>query len=133
MKTAKLVLVAFTLMLFAFGCGQTTPAETTEGPSLELTGGTTFSAGDSVTVQFSGAEGLDTNAWVGLIPSDIDHGSESTNDQHDMSYQYLNGQVSGSMTFTAPNEPGSYDLRLNSSDSAANATELAYVTFEVTE
>ncbi|THB63190.1 MAG: hypothetical protein D6E12_17460 [Desulfovibrio sp.] len=90
---------------------------------------TTFAPGESVTVYFTAPSDLPDNAWVGLIPSSTPHGDEATNDQHDLAYEYVSGRTSGSMTFSAPTTPGSYDFRLNYSDSGGD--ELTSVTFTV--
>jgi hypothetical protein len=90
---------------------------------------TTFSAGEAVSVSFTAPAGLPTNAWVGVIPSWVAHGSEPTNDENDISYQYLNGMTSGTLIFSAPMAPGSYDLRMNSADTGG--AEIASVTFTV--
>jgi len=91
----------------------------------------TVKAGEQITVTFVAQEGLDKNAWVGLIPSSTQHGSEKVNDQFDVAYKYMNGQLTGTLSFTAPNEGGNYDFRMNESDSKADAKELASVSFVV--
>ncbi len=88
-----------------------------------------YAPGESITVTFSAPAGLPTNAWIGIIPSSVPHGSEATNDQNDVSYQYLNGSTYGTLTFAAPTTPGNYDLRMNNSDN--NGAELTYVSFTV--
>jgi len=88
-----------------------------------------YTPGESIAVMFTAPPGLPSNAWVGIIPSSVPHGSETTNDQNDIAYKYLQGNTSGTLTFTAPTTPGNYDLRLNSSDN--NGTELTYVSFTV--
>jgi hypothetical protein len=92
---------------------------------------TSVKQGESIIVTFKAQGGLDNHAWIGLIPSGTEHGSESVNDQYDVSYQYLNGKTSGKLTFTAPMTPGSFDFRLNESDSKTDAKELASVSFTV--
>lgn len=92
---------------------------------------TTVKQGENITVTFKTQPGLESHAWIGLIPSETQHGSEEVNDQNDISYQYLNGQTSGTLTFTAPQKSGSFDFRLNESDSKADAKELATVSFKV--
>ncbi len=67
------------------------------------------------------------DAWVGIIPSEVPHGDEAVNDSNDIDYQYIDQQVSGTLTFIAPQATGSYDLRLNDSD----GHETASVTFSV--
>jgi len=88
-----------------------------------------FAPGESITLHFTAPAGLPTNAWIGIIPSSIPHGDESTNDQHDISYQYLDGMTSGTMTFTAPSTPGTYDFRMHDTDTSG--VELKSTTFTV--
>ena len=85
--------------------------------------------GETLRVYFTAPGTLPDNAWIGLIPSKIPHGDEGVNDQHDIAYKYLSGKTSGVMEFQAPDEPGSYDFRLNESDDGGK--ELASVSFEV--
>jgi hypothetical protein len=105
-------------------------------PALAQTGGASltiskrgYTPGESITVTFAAPVGLPTNAWVGIIPSSVPHGSEATNDQNDVAYKYLEGKTYGTLAFTAPTTPGAYDLRMNSSDN--NGAELTYVSFTV--
>jgi hypothetical protein len=87
----------------------------------------------TITVTFYGADKLGSTAWVGVVPSDIEHGDETVNDENDTSYAYLSGKDSGTVALTAPSEPGSYDVRLNGSDSTTGAKEIKYVSFTVVE
>jgi hypothetical protein len=92
---------------------------------------TTFAQGEEIQVRFTTPVAYPSGAWVGIIPSRIPHGDGDVNDEHDVDYQYLEGQTSGVLTFTAPNIPGFYDLRLNDDDPGGN--EVASVTFTVAE
>ncbi|MCP4895712.1 MAG: hypothetical protein GY906_01955 [bacterium] len=92
-------------------------------------GKTSFAPGDVVEFSFEVPEGLGSRAWVGLIPSGVEHGSAATNDGHDLQYHYLSGKSSGTMQFKAPDESGSYDIRLH--DGTGKANEIASVTFNV--
>jgi len=76
-----------------------------------------------VTYSFTGT--LPANSWIGVIPSDTPHGTESGNDARDVAYQYAN-QPQGSYTFEAPVKPGSYDLRWS-----GGGKELASTTIQV--
>ncbi len=105
-------------------------------PALAQSGGASltipkrgYAPGESIVVTFSAPVGLPTNAWVGLIPSSVPHGNEATNDQNDIAYKYLSGKTFGTLEFTAPTKPGSYDFRMNSSDN--NGVELTSVSFTV--
>jgi len=97
-------------------------------PSLRLDK-TTFAPGEEIRVTFTAPSWYPAGAWVGLIPSDVPHGDAAVNDENDIEYEYLDGQTSGVLIFTAPDEPGSYDLRMNDSDQ--DGKETASVTFEV--
>jgi hypothetical protein len=88
-----------------------------------------FKPGEAITVQFSAPGNYPSNAWVGIIPSNISHGSEVVNDQNDLVYQYLSGKTSGSLSFTAPTELGKYDFRMNDDDNSGH--EVASVSFVV--
>jgi hypothetical protein len=90
---------------------------------------TEFKPGEEISVRFQAGPGFPDNAWIGVIPSEVAHGSEATNDQHDLAYQYLGGKTDGTLAFKAPGKPGSYDLRMNDSDS--DGKEVASVTFTV--
>ena len=86
--------------------------------------------GEEFTVSFSASPALPENAWIGIVPSNIQHGSETVNDQHDLTYQYIQRRTSGTMVFKAPTTPGSFDIRFNDTDN--NGLELAFVSFTVT-
>lgn len=91
---------------------------------------TTVGPGDMIVVEYTAPKGYQDNAWIGIIPAEIEHGNETRNDQHDITYKYLKGSTNGTFRFTAPNKPGKYDFRMHDTDS--NGLEVAYVTFEVT-
>lgn len=90
---------------------------------------TAFMPGEKAKVHFTAPSTFETNAWIGIIPSEVAHGSESENDMHDLAYEYLNKKVSGTMEFTVPSEPGSYDFRMHDKD--GDGKEVASVTFTV--
>lgn len=121
MNTLKTVLLAaMVLAMSAAPCAAQTL-------SLERTA---FAPGEAITVVFSGAGDYPDNAWVGIVPSDVDHGREAVNDQYDIDYKYLRGQASGRLVFTAPAKPGRYDFRMHDTDNSGR--EVAYVSFSVT-
>lgn len=72
-----------------------------------------YQPGEKIIVTFTASPDYQNNAWIGLIPSSVEHGSESVNDAHDVAYQYLRGKTSGTFEFKAPDQPGSYDFRMN--------------------
>jgi len=90
-----------------------------------------FAPGETIRIMFTASDGLPSDAWIGIIPSQIQHGQESINDLYDLSYQYLNNRTSGVLEFNAPQQLGEFDLRLHDTD--ANGVELASVTFLVRE
>lgn len=90
---------------------------------------TTFAPNEEVKVHFTAPVSFPSNAWIGLIPSNIPHGDETVNDQNDLDYEYINGRTSGVMIFTAPETSGSYDFRMNDRD--GGGSEVGHVTFIV--
>jgi hypothetical protein len=90
---------------------------------------TTVGPGDMVVIDYTTPKGYQNNAWIGIIPSEVPHGNETRNDQHDISYKYLKGSTSGTLRFTVPKKPGKYDFRMHDTDN--NGLEVASVTFEV--
>lgn len=116
----KLVLVALVVSIITFvSCGGGAK------PSLKLSK-TTFTCGEEIAVTFT-APGYEENAWVGIIPSDIPHGDENQNDQHDLTYIFIEKQTSGVLNFFAPGQAGSYDFRMHDTDD--NGKEVASITF----
>lgn len=89
---------------------------------------TSFTPGSTIEVHFQAEDSYDSNAWIGIVPSGVSHGSENVNDRNDIAYKYLQNRVSGTLKFTAPTEPGPYDFRMNN-----DAAEVSFISFEVTE
>jgi putative hemolysin len=90
---------------------------------------THFEPREEIQVHFVTPDTFPSDAWVGIVPSYVPHGRETTNDHYALDREYLEGQVTGVLTFLTPDEPGSYDLRLNDTDD--DGTEVASVTFQV--
>jgi hypothetical protein len=90
---------------------------------------TSFSPGERIVLHFRAPASFPTSAWIGLIPSTIPHGSEVTNDQNDLEYEYLKGLTSGTLYFTAPRKAGIYDFRMHDRDD--NGTEVGSMSFKV--
>lgn len=90
---------------------------------------TSFEPGEEILVSYTTDGTLDEFAWIGIVPSDVPHGDEGTNDEYDIEYRFLD-EVSGTLTFTAPDEIGEYDLRMHDGD-WEGANEIAYVSFTV--
>ena len=85
--------------------------------------------GQRLVVSFEAPAGLADNAWVGVVPSSVEHGDEARNDAHDISYEYLRGRTEGELSLYAPPEGGRFDVRMHDSDSGGQ--EIAHVSFEV--
>jgi hypothetical protein len=88
----------------------------------------TFAPNEEIKLNFKASVLLPKNTWVGLIPESVGHGSTARNDQHDSSFQTVNGRASGQMVFRAPAKPGKYDFRMNET---TNDKEVAHTTFTV--
>ncbi|MBN2225075.1 MAG: hypothetical protein JW765_10400 [Deltaproteobacteria bacterium] len=140
-KVAYLIAVVSCLLLAlclvaCFGTDEPAPVAQPAAPAVEgqipatlSLGRDVYFPGDTINLVYMAPVNLPTNAWIGIVPSDVPHGSEEVNDKSDISYQYLKGTTSGIMEFIAPSAPGSYDLRMNESD--AGGKELASITFTV--
>lgn len=105
---------------------QTSPEADIPAIRLEKT---EFFPGAEIKVSFTAPASFVSNAWIGIVPSNVPHGDETENDRYDLTYQYLNGRTSGELVFQAPINPGSYDLRMNDTDS--NGVEAAFAAFQV--
>jgi hypothetical protein len=85
--------------------------------------------GSTVQLSFNAPSSYPENAWIGIVPSNIEHGSEAVNDKHDLTYQYLKKRTSGSLSFKVPAQEGNYDFRMHDTDN--NGREVASVSFVV--
>ena len=119
------------LLIFAVSLFMPLATVSAETNSLTLYK-TVFAPGEPIEVYFTASSDFPASAWVGILPSDVPHGFEVTNDANDIAYQHLNNKTSGTLTFTAPAQPGAYDLRMNDTDDASqNGHEVASVSFTV--
>lgn len=100
------------------------------GSTKLLLNKTTFSPNEKFNVYFEAPANFNRSAWVGIVPSNVTHGSESENDKYDLMYQYLEKRTSGTLSFNAPNKIGNYDLRMFDTD--RDGREVASVSFTVT-
>ncbi|MFC2092273.1 hypothetical protein ACFLSV_00095 [Bacteroidota bacterium] len=138
MKTNKNLFIAIVLILTIglLSCGKKEKIAEKETTKKETTGKmkiskTEYMPGEEIKLTFETEGDFDKNAWIGIIPADIPRGDESRNDQHDVSYQYLRDKKSGELVFKAPEQPGTYDFRMHTSDQ--NGKEVTTLTFTVKE
>ena len=83
--------------------------------------------GEEITINYTAEGTIDPGAWIGIIPSTVPHGTENTNDENDVTYKYLEKDISnGSLTFTAPADSGSYDFRMNDKDQGKEITSVSF-------
>jgi len=94
---------------------------------------TVYAIGEDITVTYNIIETLKDGAWVGIVPTDTEHGLESDGDAADVDWQYLDGSTSGTMTFTAPDEAGDYDIRAYDTEFEGGVELGDYASFTVTE
>jgi len=120
-KLSFLLSVLFFGMIFLSSCGDT---------ELKLDK-KTYAPEETIKITFTADPNWDDNAWIGIIPSDVAHGKESVNDENDIYYEYINKKTSGTFEFSAPSEPGKYDIRMHDSDDGSKGVEIASVSFEV--
>ena len=102
-------------------------SEAKAGTSLKLAK-TIYAPREEITLDFTASSEVPVNAWVGLIPDSIPHGSAARNDQNDTTFQSVKGQASGRMVFHAPAKAGRYGFRMSSSE---KDQEILSVTFAV--
>ncbi|MCP4219177.1 MAG: hypothetical protein GY765_31365 [bacterium] len=88
-----------------------------------------FDPKEEIRIHFQAKPGFSADATIVIIPSHIPHGSETENDKYDITYQYLNKKMSGTLTFKAPMKSGSFDFRMHDTDKGGK--EIASITFTV--
>ncbi len=97
-------------------------------PSITLAK-TTFAPDEEIALSFTAWKWFGSGSWIGIIPSEIEHGDVGLNDRHDLAYQYLKNEIEGRQIFKAPLKPGSYDFRMNQVNPIRQ--EVASVRFDV--
>jgi hypothetical protein len=88
-----------------------------------------FAKGEEIIVKFTALSSYATNAWIGIIPTEVAHGSEAECDKYELSYQYLSGKTSGELKFKAPEKEGMFDIRMFDNDN--NGNEVKSISFSV--
>jgi hypothetical protein len=88
--------------------------------SLTFTGDSnSFNPRDDIGVQYQAPASIRSSAWIGIVPSKISHGFEKECDtaraRENLPYHRIKHK-GGTMTFKAPQKPGSYDIRMFDSD-----------------
>ncbi len=106
----------------------TTTPDPTAGDAKIFLKKNVFAPGERIDVSFTTPRNWQANAWIGIVPSAVPHGSEEVNDRYDIAYRYIEERTHGWMIFVAP-EAGQWDLRMNDSDD--NGREAAAVSFTV--
>ncbi|HUE83415.1 MAG TPA: hypothetical protein VMM84_14975 [Pyrinomonadaceae bacterium] len=96
-------------------------------PSLALAK-TSFKPGEEIKVRFTAPSCYPPRSWIGIVGSEIAHGSETTNAANASGRELLRRLERGEKIFKAPEKEGSYDLRMNDS---ASGREVAVVSFKV--
>jgi hypothetical protein len=80
-------------------------------------------------VRFEAPLTFASDAWIGIVPSDTEHGKESVGDAANRGYEHLQGRGRGTVLLQVPAEAGKYDLRMYDTD--ADGSEVASISFEV--
>ena len=71
-----------------------------------------YSKGEQIVITFTASSSWEGQAWIGLVPADIKHGSAAEADKYDLQYEYIKKRTKGTMKFNAPNESGKYTIRM---------------------
>ncbi|NAT10847.1 hypothetical protein C4E22_04765 [ANME-1 cluster archaeon AG-394-G06] len=79
--------------------------------------------GDEITVTYSGAPGFELD-WIAMYKV-----GDPNEEEYDMGY-YLAGEKSGTLSFTAPDEPGGYEFRLFEDDGYTDIARSNVVTVQ---
>jgi hypothetical protein len=98
-------------------------AETKDiSPSIEIEKDT-YAPGESIMLSYNAPSTFDKTAWIGLVPSIIERDNERTNYNESIIRKEIAGNTSGKMTFTAPDMPGVYNLRMYNSTTNGREVE----------
>ncbi len=129
------ILLFCTVAFFVTSCKNKNQEQTQETANVVPMSGTiTLSKqiaepGEEITINYTAEGTIDPGAWIGLIPSNVHHGTEDGNDESDIDYKYLAANVNnGSLTFIAPADSGNYDFRMNDKN---HGKEITTVSFKV--
>ncbi|MGF1627079.1 MAG: discoidin domain-containing protein [Alphaproteobacteria bacterium] len=91
-----------------------------------------YAAGEPMLVGFAAPADYPDQAWIGLMPAEVPHGSEAVNEGARIEWQFIGTERTGQLGFVAPSTPGRYDFRLHDGDQPG-ALEVVSVAFTVTE
>ena len=94
-------------------------------PELRLTK-TSFKPGENIKVKFAVSPCYGSGSWAGIIPSSVSHGSAKANFNENLSMDHLYQKTEGELNFKAPENPGSYDIRMNNSATGREVTSIAF-------
>ena len=140
-RILTLAALVFAIVVIGLGCGLYSlmkiplggklvePTPNTQ-PTLRLPNDV-YWRGALIQVAFTAPPWFTSDAWVGLIPSDVPHGTALENASHTLEHRYLEGQTAGVLEFGAPMSLGSYDLRMH--NGGADGIEEAVVSFKVSD
>ena len=87
--------------------------------------------GAEILVNYKVPADFEDDAWVGLIPSEVEHGDEEVCDEFDLDFHLIGDEKEAEVIFYAPEECGMYDIRLFDSD--FEGKEILSVSFEVVQ
>jgi hypothetical protein len=91
-------------------------------PSIEIEKDT-YAPGENIVLNFTAPSTFDKTAWIGLVPSIIERDNERTNYNESIIRKEIAGNTSGKITFTAPDMPGVYNLRMYNSTTNGQEVE----------
>ncbi len=103
----------------------TTLAEYRPGIAVEWD---VYDAGAELNATFRATDEFGYYAKVMLVPASAPHGNETETTKYGAAEKYLYQKIEGELTFNAPHDPGTYELRMFDRD---GGDEVAAVAFDV--
>ncbi len=87
-----------------------------------------FEPGEEIALKFTASPNYPEKSWIGMFKADLPHSGMAENNNHELSFQYLEKKQNGTFEFTSPTEEGTYDFRMFEK---SNGKEVATIKFKV--
>lgn len=71
-----------------------------------------YAVGEVIKVTYKAPVAWETSAWLGIIPSKVNHGDAIEADKHDVGWKYIDGRNGATVDMFAPAVAGKYEIRM---------------------